>query len=103
MWRQKQAVINSVLATVVINVLALGVSFYTMQVYDRVVPNSAFDTLTVLFVGVCISIALEALMKIVRVRLLDATGKKIELHSIPYSKITHFSVDLISVRPNSVS
>ena len=27
MWRQKQAVINSVLATVVINVLALGVSF----------------------------------------------------------------------------
>lgn len=77
--RRSRQFIESAVASALINVLALATSLFAMQVYDRVVPNSAFDTLTVLFVGVCISIALEALMKIVRVRLLDATGKKIEL------------------------
>ena len=50
-----------------------------MQVYDRVVPNNAVNTLYVLFVGVLISIALEALLKTTRIKLLDQTGKAIEL------------------------
>lgn len=71
MWRQKQAVINSVLATVVINVLALGVSFYTMQVYDRVVPSAGYATLWVLTFGVAIAAAFDFVLRVVRSNMLE--------------------------------
>ena len=71
MWRQKQAVINSVLATVVINVLALGVSFYTMQVYDRVVPTAGYSTLWVLTFGVAIAAVFDFVLRVVRSNMLE--------------------------------
>ena len=71
MWRQKQAVINSVLATVVINVLALGVSFYTMQVYDRVVPSAGYSTLWVLTFGVAIAAVFDFVLRVVRSNMLE--------------------------------
>ena len=93
--------VESAVASALINVLTLATSLFAMQVYDRVVPNSAFDTLTVLFVGVCISIALEAIMKMVRVRLLDATGKTIEMELSQrfFNKALSIRMD---ARPNTV-
>ena len=57
------------LAGVVINVVALATSFYTMLVYDRVVPTGALSTLWVLSIGVGFSIVYELITKIVRHRL----------------------------------
>gem|GEM_PF-5008134 len=40
------------LATVTINLLALGTSLYSMQIYNSVIPTNATQTLTVLTIGV---------------------------------------------------
>jgi ATP-binding cassette subfamily C protein LapB len=64
--------IEIMLATVTINVLALGTSLYSMQIYNRVIPTNAVQTLTVLTIGVLIAMVVEHLMKHARSSLYDA-------------------------------
>ena len=68
-FSHKKILFEAVLAGVVINVVALATSFYTMLVYDRVVPTGALSTLWVLSIGVGFSIVYELITKIVRHRL----------------------------------
>lgn len=59
------------LASVTVNVLALAASFYTMQVYDRVIPTQGLSTLTVLTLGVLIALVIDFFIRTVRARLLE--------------------------------
>lgn len=62
----KKALRDLIIGGVTINLIAIVTSFYSMQVYDRVVPTGASSTLLVLTIGVCLSILLELLVKHVR-------------------------------------
>ncbi len=68
-------------STILINVMALATAFYTMQVYDRVVPTSASATLIALTIGVLIAILVEASAKWIRCglyqRLADAVDQRL--------------------------
>ncbi|MDB5796959.1 MAG: transporter family protein [Paucimonas sp.] len=77
-WRRKGVFLDAVLATALASLLALGSSLYSMQVYDRVIPNSGYNTLWVLSVGVLLSILLEAMLKQVRSHTIDRTCKAID-------------------------
>nr|WP_314266580.1 type I secretion system permease/ATPase [uncultured Moellerella sp.] len=68
-----------ILASVVINILALISSLYVMNVYDRVIPNQAYETLWVLSIGVTLAISFEFLAKMLRAYLLDIAGKKADM------------------------
>jgi len=68
------------LLTFFINIFALAVPLFTMSVYDRVVPNAAFDTLFVLSVGVAIILLFDIIFKSVRNYIIEKTGKKLGLH-----------------------
>lgn len=62
---------EAVIATFLINLLALAVSLFSMQVYDRVIPTRSQYTLIILASGVFLVILFEAFMKFSRSRIMD--------------------------------
>ncbi|WP_148862813.1 type I secretion system permease/ATPase [Marinobacter fonticola] len=65
-------------AALVANALAIAIALFAMQVYDRVIPTAAFDTLWVLATGVVVAIVLEATIRVVRMNLLEHAGKRLD-------------------------
>ena len=72
---------EAVIGGLMINVVALATSFYSMQVYDRVIPTNAAQTLLVLTLGVLVAIVFELAAKRVRSglyeRLIDAVDQRL--------------------------
>lgn len=79
LWRFKRFYAESMLASVVANLLTLATIFFTMNVYDRVVPTQAYTSLWTLAVGTSVAIGLEFLMRWLKARLADLGGKKADL------------------------
>ncbi|MFC4312735.1 type I secretion system permease/ATPase [Steroidobacter flavus] len=67
------------IASLLINLFALFMPFFTMNVYDRVVPNLAVETLWVLTIGVCIVFAFDLLMRTLRAYFIDVAGKRVDV------------------------
>ena len=55
-----------VVSSILINLLALFMPLAIMQVYDRIIPRQAVETLTVLVIVIALSIAAEAIFRIAR-------------------------------------
>jgi ATP-binding cassette subfamily C protein LapB len=51
-FQHQRTLVDVALSGVMLNVVALAISFYSMQVYDRVVPTASSATLWVLSLGV---------------------------------------------------
>lgn len=79
LWRYNRYYRSAAIGAVLVNVLALASIFFTMNVYDRVVPNQAYVTLWSLTIGVAAAMVFEALARYVRAHLLDVAGKKADL------------------------
>lgn len=62
-YQERNSLLEIVVAGVMINMLALGASLYSMQVYDRVVPTGAGQTLLALTLGVALAMGFELLLK----------------------------------------
>lgn len=67
------------LGSMVANLLAVAVALFSLQVYDRVIPNQSEPTLWVLAGGALLAIVLEGALKMARSGLMDMTGRRIEL------------------------
>lgn len=78
LWARKSVFIDAVLATALVSLLALAASLYSMQVFDRVIPNQGFETLWVLTVGVTLSICLEFFLKQVRSHTVDRACNEVD-------------------------
>ena len=79
LWRFRQFYIESMLATLIANVLTLASVFFTMNVYDRVVPTQAYASLWTLAIGTTVAVVLEFGMRWLKARLVDLGGKKADL------------------------
>ncbi|CEN56208.1 type I secretion system permease/ATPase [Candidatus Methylopumilus turicensis] len=99
--KKKSVFIESIFATAMMSVLALASSFYTMQVYDRVIPSQGYSTLTVLTVGVLVGVLLELMMKQLRAFIVDRGCKAIdqELSGVFFGQVLDIRMD---ARPRSV-
>ena len=62
----KSHLLEIIFGTLLINIIALAVSFYSMQVYDRVVPTGALQTLFVLTSGAILAVFFEIVAKHIR-------------------------------------
>jgi len=93
--KKRPQITDGIVATFVMNLLAVATAMYSMQVYDRVIPSQSNATLIVLTVGVLISIGFEFLMRVVRAKLVDETFKKVdlELSSIFFHKALGIKLD----------
>lgn len=65
-FSHKRILIEAVLGGIMINLIVLATSLYSMQVYDRVVPTGAEQTLWVLTLGVVGANMFEMIAKFVR-------------------------------------
>ncbi|WP_435417881.1 type I secretion system permease/ATPase [Parerythrobacter aurantius] len=77
--KERQAFWPVLLASLVINLLAVALPLFTMNVYDRVIPNRATETLWVLGVGVVIAFALEFALRRSRTAVLDQVTRRLDL------------------------
>lgn len=90
-----------ILASVVINLFVLSMPFYVRNIYDRVVPNSAFDTLWAFSIGIALLFVFDLLLKLIRTYFLDVAGRKSDV--ILSSKIfAHVQALKLEHRPKSV-
>lgn len=77
----KSIIVEIALGGIMINLIALATSLYSMQVYDRVVPTGAVQTLLALTLGVVLAILFEFLIKLskstIQERLIDRVDAQI--------------------------
>lgn len=99
--KRRWVFMESVVATFVISMLGLGASFYSLQVYDRVIPTQAHATLLALTVGVGIAVLFEFVLKQVRSLMVDRGCKAIEeeLSDIFFRRMLDIRME---ARPRSV-
>jgi ATP-binding cassette subfamily C protein LapB len=76
--RRKRPLVLAILATVTVNLIALGTSIFSMQVYDRVIPRGSFSTLWALGTGVVVALLFDFILRVVRARLLEEEAAKID-------------------------
>lgn len=74
--RSKDVFSSVLLASVMVNFFVVAMPLFTMNVYDRVVPNNAIETLWALAIGVLIIYLFDAALRFIRTYLLEVAGKK---------------------------
>ena len=70
---------EAMLASLLINLFTLTSALFAMNVYDRVVPNNAIETLWVLAIGASIVYGFDFLIRVLRGYFLDVAGKKADV------------------------
>ncbi len=80
---------DALLASLLINLFILAAPLFTMNVYDRVVPNNAVETLWMFAIGVILVYIIDLFAKFTRTYLLETAAKKsdIIMSSIIFEKI----------------
>lgn len=76
-------------ASLLVNIFVLATPLFTMNVYDRVIPNNAQETLMVFTIGIIAVYVLDFFLKLTRGYLLELAGKKsdIIMSSIIFEKV----------------
>ena len=79
LWRYKKIYFDVFVASFLINLFVLAIPLFTRNVYDRVIPNNAIDTLWAFAIGVIVIIVLDAILKYLRTYFLELAGKKSDI------------------------
>tara|TARA_Y100001934_G_scaffold270240_1_gene354848 strand:+ start:2159 stop:4393 length:2235 start_codon:yes stop_codon:yes gene_type:complete len=88
------------LAAVLINVFALTSPLFIMTVYDRVVPNNAMETLTVLAIGAAVVFTFEFLVRGLRGYFIDVAGRRADV-ALASHTFDHLLDVQMAARPRS--
>ena len=99
--REKRWLVEVLTATLVVNILTVAASLFTMQVYDRVVPSFAYATLWALVMGMAIVVVLDWTLKMIRSRILDSVARDVDqrVSQKLYERLMQLRLD---TRPSSL-
>lgn len=75
--------VQIIFASLLANLLAVAISLYSLQIYDRVLPNQSYETLAVLSIGALLAIVVEGSIRIVRSLVVDKLGLAVERATAP--------------------
>ena len=89
------------LAAFLTNMLALATPLFIMSVYDRVVPNGAIPSLIALSIGMGLAIVFDFMLRMVRSRMIDVTGKTVDV-VLAANIFEHVMAVKMAKRPSSV-
>jgi ATP-binding cassette subfamily C protein LapB len=80
---------DAFLISILVNLFVLATPLFVMNVYDRVVPNNAMETLAMLAVGIVIIFIFDAILKFMRTYFLEIAAKKSDviMSSIIFEKV----------------
>ncbi|HOO80934.1 MAG TPA: type I secretion system permease/ATPase [Alphaproteobacteria bacterium] len=78
-WKNKTLYKEVAVAAIMINMFGIAGSLFIMNVYDRVVPNNAFETLWVLAAGILIVYFFDFMLRNLRAHFLDYAGRKADV------------------------
>ncbi len=97
-WRIYRDVL---VASFLINLFGLTTPFFILNVYDRVIPNAAFETLWTLAVAMGVIYLFSLMMQGLRGYFIDIAGKKanLEISSLLFEKVLGIKM---AVRPESI-
>jgi ATP-binding cassette subfamily C protein LapB len=90
----KEAFVSVIVASILINFFVIATPLFTMNVYDRVVPNDAIETLWVLAIGVLLIYAFDMALRFLRTYFLEVSGKKSDviMSSIIYEQVMNLKM-----------
>jgi ATP-binding cassette subfamily C protein LapB len=93
--KSKDIFASVILSSILINLFILATPLFTMNVYDKVVPNDAIETLWVLAAGILIVYLFDTILRFVRSYLLEIAGKKsdIIMSSILFAHTLNLKMD----------
>jgi ATP-binding cassette subfamily C protein LapB len=76
--------VDVLFAAFLANLFALGMPLFTMNVYDRVVPNHAFETLWVLALGLLLMLLGDLVLRTMRGRFVDLASSRVDVKLSAY-------------------
>lgn len=77
-WKERDQYLYVMMASLFINILAFALPLFTMNVYDRIIPNKAVTSLWVLALGALFAITVEYSLRLARAGLVDEVGRSID-------------------------
>lgn len=101
LMRSKSIYRDVLLASVLINLFVIAAPLFTMNVYDRVVPNNATETMWVLATGIIVVYFFDMVLKFLRTYFLEIAGKKSDviMSSMLFEKVMNLKM---AYKPASV-
>lgn len=104
-YKQRPILIESGIAGILINLIALAVSIYSMQVYDRVIPTQGYSTLAVLTLGVAFALIFDIVIKFARSYLMEnaITQMDNELSRKIFARLLNIRLDEMPASVGSLS
>lgn len=77
--KSKWIYVQVMVAAMVSNFLSLSTALFTMTVYDRIIPNGAFESLIALSIGVVIALGFDFLIKSLRASFIEVASRRADL------------------------
>ena len=76
LWQSKSIYRDVLIASFLVNLFIIATPLFVMNVYDRIVPNNAVESLWVLAIGITVIYVFDLVLKYLRSYFLEVAGKK---------------------------